>query len=82
MKNHMKIFQFNTSYKNLIDSKPLSITFNKIDGFIRVYDGTRYLALFGSEKYDSIHNRIRYLIGIKSGITYIIFHNYAEIKVD
>ena len=36
------------SYKTLID------IFDKIDGFIRIYDRTRYLALFGSEKYDTI----------------------------
>ena len=24
----------------------------------------------------------RYLIGIKSGITYVISHNYAKIKID
>ena len=55
---------------------------HKIDGLIRVYDETRYLVLFGSEKYDLICNRIRYLIGVKSGITYVISHNYAKIKVD
>ena len=43
---------------------------------------TIYLVLFGTEKYDSIYNRIRYLISAKSGITYIISHNYAKIKVD
>ena len=37
--------------------------------------------LFGSAKFDFIYNRVRYLIGIKSGITYVIFHNYAKIKV-
>ena len=47
-----------------------------------VYDGTRCLVLFGSEKYDFIHNRVRYLTGVKSSITYVIFHNYAKIKVD
>ena len=36
-------------YKTSIDSKPLRIRFEKIDGFIRAYDGTRYLVLFGSE---------------------------------
>ena len=41
--------------------------------FIRVYDGTRYLVLFGPEKYDSTYNRIRYLISHKSGITYVFF---------
>ena len=35
----------------------------------------------GSEKYDSIYDRIRYLISVKSGVTYIISHNYATIKV-
>ena len=49
---------------------------------VRLYDGTRYLVLFGSEKHDSIYNRIRYLISVKSGITYVTFHNYAKIKVD
>ena len=41
-----------------------------------------YLVLFGSTKFDFIYNRVRYLIGVKSGITYVIFHNYAKIKVD
>ena len=53
-----------------------------MDGFIRVYDGTRYLVLFRSKKYDFIYNRIRYLINVKSGIIYIISYNYAKIKVD
>ena len=53
----------------LIGSKPLHITFDKIDRFIRVCDGTRYLVLFGPEKYDAIFNGIRYVIQVKSGIT-------------
>ena len=36
--------------------------FHKIDRFIRVYDGSRYLVLFALEEYDDIYNRIRYLI--------------------
>ena len=35
-------------------AKPLHIGFNKIDGFIKIYDGTRYLVLFGHERYDAI----------------------------
>ena len=51
------------------------VKLDKIYGFIRVYDGTRYLVLFGTEKYDFIYNRIRYLrVGVKSGITYVISH--------
>ena len=40
------------------------------------------LALFGREKYNSIYNRIRYLISVKGGVTYIISRNYPKIKVD
>ena len=49
---------------------------------LRVYDGTRYLVLFGNEKYDSIYDKIRHLMSVKSGTSYIISHNYAIIKVD
>ena len=42
---------YNISLKKLIDSKPLHIRFDKIDGFIRFYDRTRYLVLFGSKKF-------------------------------
>ena len=69
------------SFKNLI-AKPLLVRFDKINGFIRAYNGIRYLVLFGSEKYGSICNKIRYLVSIKSGIKYVIFYNYAKNKVD
>ena len=81
-KSYENISVYNISYKSLIDYKHLGIRFDKIDGFIRVYDGNRYLVLFRSEKYNSIYGRIRYLISVKNGITYIISHNYATIKVD
>ena len=55
--------------------------FDKIDGFIRIYDGTRYLTLFGFKKYDPIYDKIRYLITLKSGITYIFSHYLAKIEV-
>ena len=50
-KSNEVILIYDISYKNLIDPKTLSIRFEKIDGFIRIYDGTTYLLLFGSEKY-------------------------------
>ena len=80
-KSYENILFYNISYKRLIDTKPLRIRFDKIDWFIRVYDGTKYLVLFGSEKYDFIYNRIRYLIRVKNGITFVIPHNYGKIKV-
>ena len=42
--------------------KPLRIRFDEKDGFIKVYNGIRYLVLFGPGWYDVIYNRIRYLI--------------------
>ena len=55
------ILIYNISYKILIGPQPLRIRFDKIDGFIRTYHGTRYLVLFGSGKSDFIYSRIRYL---------------------
>ena len=37
---------------------PLRITFDKVDGFITVYDGTEYLVLFASE------NMIPFTVGL------------------
>ena len=64
-------------YKTFIGSKPLRVTFDKTDGFIRIYNGTRYLTLFGSEKYDTIYDRIRYLVSLKSG-SHIFFLNISQ----
>ena len=72
---------FDIAHKNLICPKPLHVTFDKIDGFIRIYHGTRYSVFLGSEKYDAIYNRIRYLISLKSSITYVFSHFYGKIKV-
>ena len=70
-----KILVDEKSHKNIliydISSNPLRIRFDKIDGFIRIYDITRYLTWLVSEKYDAIYNRMRYLKSLKSSITYI-----------
>ena len=61
-KSYENILVYNISHKSLIDSKALRIRSDNINGLIEVYDRTRYLVLFESEKYDCIyHNRIRYL---------------------
>ena len=73
---------YNISYKSLIGTKPLRIRFDKVDGFIIIYDGIRYLALLGTEKYNVIYNRIRYLVSQESGISYVIPHNYARMKIN
>ena len=75
------ILVYNISYKSSIGAKPLHISFNKVDRFIRVFDGTRYLILFGPEIYDAIINSIRYLIGVKSSITYVIAYVVLPMKL-
>ena len=62
--------------------KSLRIRFDKIDEIIRIYDGTRYLTLFSTRKNGAIYDRIRYLISLKSSITYIFSHYFTKFKVD
>ena len=42
-KSHESFLICDISYETLSSSKPLHIRFDKIDGIIRIYDGTRYL---------------------------------------
>ena len=72
-KSYKNILVCGISYRTLIGEKPLCIRFDNVDGFIRVYDGTRYLVLFNSEKY-AIYHRIRYFTGRKIGVIYVISH--------
>ena len=60
-KSYENILIYDISYKSLIGTKSLRIIFDKANGFIRDYDGTKYVALFGLKKYDAIYDRIRYL---------------------
>ena len=59
-----------------MDAKPLCIRFNKVDGIIKIYNGTRYLELSNSYNsynevyykiYNGIFDRINYLMSKKSG---------------
>ena len=40
--SHKNILICGISYRKLIGAKPLRIRFDKIDGFIRIYNGSRY----------------------------------------
>ena len=62
--------------------KPLRIRFGKVDGFIKIYDGTRCLVLFCPEIYNVIYDRIEYLTREKSGITDKNNHNSTRIRID
>ena len=49
------ILIYNISHKTFMGWKPLRIRFDKIDGFIKIYDGTKYLVLFNNHfKYDEV----------------------------
>ena len=76
------ILVYDISYTAFTGVKLLHIKLIKVDRFIKVYDGTRYLILFGTEKYDVIYIRIRYLISEKSAITYVYSYNGAIFKID
>ena len=75
------ILVYNISYKSVIGAESLRIRFNKTDGFIRVYDGTKYLVLFGAKIYNFIYNRIRYLTGLKV-VLHVISHSYVISQLD
>ena len=36
-------------------AKPLCIRFDKVDGFIKIFDGIRYLLLYNYERYNEIY---------------------------
>ena len=48
-KSYGNILIYDISYKTLTGAKPLRIRFDKVDRFIRVFDGNRHLVLFGGE---------------------------------
>ena len=36
-------------------AKPLCIRFDKVDGFIKIFDGIRYLLLYNYKRYNEIY---------------------------
>ena len=75
-KIYENILIYNISCKTTVGVKPLGIWFDNIDGFIKIYDGIRYIVLFGSEKYNAVYNRIRYFISEKSDLTNSVNHYF------
>ena len=59
----------------------MHLRFDKMDEFIIVYDGTRYLTLFSSEIYDAIYDKVRYLKMSKKWHHIYFSHSFAKIKV-
>ena len=72
-----------TSHKKLQRlQKPLHIRFDKIDGFVKILDGIRYLVIFDCGWFDEICDRIKYLINEKSGITDSINQIFGRIRIE
>ena len=73
-KSHENILIYNISYKtfHIIGPKPLWIRFYKIDRLTRIAFVKKLWC----------YNRIRYLISLKSSITYISSNCFVKIKVD
>ena len=63
-KSQEYVLTYIISHETLIGPKPLRIRFDEINGFIRIYDGTRYLVSFGRGKYDAI--KIEQVLSYKS----------------
>ena len=60
----------------------MRISFDKIDGFIKIHDKIRYFVLFDYGYCDKICESSKYLISEKSGITDSINDNFARIRID
>ena len=65
-----------------MDTKPSHIWFNKVDKFIKMYDGIRYLVMYDCNRYNAIYYMIRYLISEKSSIENSINQIFARIIID
>ena len=65
-----------------MDTKPSRIWFNKVDKFIKMYDGIRYLVMYDYNRYNAIYYMIRYLISEKSSIENSINQIFARIIID
>ena len=63
-------------------TKTFRVWFNKIHGFIKIYDVTRYLVILGPSWFDEICNSFKYLINEKKGIADSISYNLAIIRLD
>ena len=59
------ILIYDVSHKTCTGAKPVCTWFDKIDGFIKKYDGITYSLLFAPERYKAIYDTINHLISGK-----------------
>ena len=76
------ILIYDTAYKIPYNAKPLCNIFNKVDGYITKNDKTKNLVLFRPKKFETMLDRIRHVILLKSNVSFISSHKYIKIKID
>ena len=81
-KRYENILIYDISYKTSTGEKPLRIRFDKIDGFIKIHDGIKYLLLFDPSWYDDIYDRIKYLISDKVVLQIVLIIILQESEID
>ena len=62
-------------------SIPLCIRFDKIDGFINIYDRIRYLVILDHNCFDKIYDSIKYFVS-KKMVLQVIIRNFERIRID
>ena len=78
----MKIFQFITFCINLQQVQTIAYKVDKTDGSIISLDGKiKHVILFDYGLFNKIFDKIKYLVGKKSGITNSINHNFVNINL-
>ena len=77
-KNENILWKYDTLYNPSKNAKPLRISFNKIDGFIKTHNLIRCLVLFDYGWFDKICDRIKYLMSEKTGTIDSIKHNFEK----
>ena len=82
-KSYENILTHDISDKTFMGAKLLRVRFHKVDGIIKIYNGTRYLESQNRRRiYNAIYDRINYFISEKSDAKYIVNHNFATIRID
>ena len=88
-KSYENVSVYNVLYEKFMDVISLRISFNKVNGMIKIYDGVRYLEV--SNLYNEVHDRINCRIYNaifdrincdKSDDKYSINHNFSRIRID
>ena len=82
-KLYENISVYKNSYKTPADPKSSRIRLDKLDGFIKVLDGKfKHLVLLDYGLFNTICDKIKYLIRKKSGITNSVNYNFGTIRTD